>query len=248
MLQTFMKFRPISARLLAVITLTATLMACGDENDILKNQVTATGARVKIIHAVSDGPAVDVFANDAKLNGAALAFGTAGPAEYFVVPAGSINFRVATPASGTVAAQTILTVPIPLETEKYYTLAAAGTAAAPTGVLIPDDLTVPTDAKNYVRILNLVSNGPAIDLAVGTGTPIITNIAYKAVSDYVAIDPNPATAPYAFQMRETGKTTQLGATVNFNTQNRGRKYTLILRGLVGRTGAQAPTITQVTNK
>ena len=248
MTQTFMKIQSVSARIVAVITLTATLLACGDENNILRNQVPAVGARVKIIHAVSDGPAVDVFANDAKLNGAALAFGAAGPIEYFVVPAGSVNFRVAAPASGTVAAQNILTVPIPLETEKYYTLAAAGTAAAPTGVLIPDDLTVPNDAKNYVRILNLVSNGPAIDLAVGTGTPIITNVAYKAVSAYVAIDPNLATAPYAFQMRETGKATQLGATVNFNTLNKGRKYTFILRGLVGRTGAQAPTITQVTNK
>jgi hypothetical protein len=245
---TFMKFQSIMPRLLAAITLSATFLACGDENDILKNQVTASGARVKIIHAVSDGPAIDVFANDAKLNGAALAFGAAGPTEYFVVPAGSVNFRVATPASGTLAAQNILTVPIPLETDKYYTLAAAGTAAAPTGVLIPDDLTLPTAGKNYIRILNLVSNGSGIDLAVGTGTPIITNIAYKAVSGYVAIDPNAATAPYAFQIRETGKTTQLGATVNFSTLNVGRKYTLILRGLVGRTGAQAPTITQVTNR
>ncbi len=245
---TLMKFRPISARLLAAIALTATLLACGDENDILKNQVPAVGARVKIIHAVSDGPAVDVFANDAKLNGPALAFGAAGPTEYFVVPAGSVTVRVATPASGTVAAQTILTTAIPLETEKYYTLAAAGTAAAPTGVLIPDDLTVLNGAKNYIRVLNLASNGPAIDLAIGTGTPIITNVAYKAVSDYVAVDPNVPTAPYAFQMRETGKATQLGATVNFNTLNKGRKYTLILRGLVGRTGAQGPTITQVTNK
>lgn len=243
-----MKFQPILPRLIAVLSLTATLLACGDENDILKNQVPASGARVKIIHAVSDGPAVDVFANDTKLNGPALAFGAAGPTEYFVVPAGSVNFRVATPASGTVAAQTVLTVPIPLETEKYYTLAAAGTAAAPTGVLIPDDLTVPDGAKNYVRVLNLVSNGPAVDFAIGTGTPIIMNVAYKAVSAYVAIDPNLPTAPYAFQMRETGKTTQLGATVNFNTLNKGRKYTFILRGLVGRTGAQAPTITQVTNK
>lgn len=243
-----MKFQSITTRLLAAITLTVTLLACGDQNDILKNQVTASGARVKIIHAVADGPSIDVFANDAKLNGAALAYGAGAPTEYFVVPAGSVNFRVATPVSGTVAAQNILTTAIPLETEKYYTLAATGTAAAPTGVLIPDDLTVPNPAKNYVRIVNLVSNGPSVDLAVGTGTPVIANIAYKAVSEYVAVDPNAATAPYAFQIRETGKTTQLGATVNFSTLNVGRKYTLILRGLVGRTGAQAPTITQVTNK
>ncbi len=243
-----MKFQAITPRLLAAITLCATLLACGDQNDILKNQVPAAGARVKIIHAVPDGPTIDVFANDAKLNGAALAFGAGAPTEYFVVPAGSVNVRVATPVSGTVAAQTILTVPVPLEAEKYYTLAAAGTAAAPTGVLIPDDLTVPNPNKNYIRILNLVSNGPGIDLAVGTGPAIITNIPYKGVSDYVALDPNAATTPYAFQIRETGKTTQFGATVNFSTLNISRKYTLILRGLVGKTGAQAPTITQVTNR
>jgi Domain of unknown function (DUF4397) len=243
-----MNISSIPARLLAAISLTITLIACGTENDILRNQIPASGARIKLIHAVTGGPSVDVFANDAKLTGAALAYGAGFPTEYAVVPGGSVNVRVSVPASGTVAAQNILTAAVPLEADKYYTVAAAGTAAAPVAVLIPDDLTVPTAGKNFIRVLNLVSNGPAIDLAIGTGAPLISNVAYKGVSAYVAVDPNAATAPYAFQTRETGKTTQIGATLNFNTPNVGRKYTLILRGLVGGTGAQAPTITQVTNK
>jgi hypothetical protein len=243
-----MKLTSIPARFIVAIGLTVTALACGTQNDILKNQIAASGARVKLIHAVPGGPAVDIFANDAKLTGAALAYGAGFPTEYSVVPAGNVNIRVAVPASGTVAAQNILTAAVPLELDKYYTIAAAGTAAAPVAVLIPDDLTVPVAGKNYIRVLNLVSNGPAIDLAIGTATPLITNIAYRAVSAYIAIDPNAATAPYAFQTRETGKTTQLGATVNFAVPGSGRKYTLILRGLIGGTGASAPAISQVTNK
>ena len=239
----------ISARFFTVTCLLTTAAGCGSQNDILSNQIPASGARIKLINAVSDGPSVDVFANDAKLNGTSLAFGSSFPTEYAVVPATGLTLKVTAPASGTVAAQTLLTAPVPLETDKYYTIAAAGTVTAPVAVLVPDDLSVPDPSKNYVRVLNLVSNAPALDVAIGTAAPIIANVAYKAVSNYVAVDPNASSAPYVFQMRETGKTSVLGTTLSFNSNlTQGRKYTLVLRGLTGRTGTQGPAFLQVTNK
>lgn len=224
------------------------LGACGSEHDILKNQMPATGARVKILHAVVDGPAVNVFANDAKLNGTALTYGTAFPAEYSAITPGATTMRVSTVASGTVAEATVLTAPVTLENDKFYTVVATGTATAPAAFLVNDDQTVPNPTKNYIRVLNLVTNGPAVDLAIGGTLTALTNIPVRGVSEYIALDPNAATAPYALQIRSTGLTTLIGTALNFNTLSRGRKITLVVRGSVGRTGAQAPTLATYTVK
>ncbi|HEX9958683.1 MAG TPA: DUF4397 domain-containing protein [Fibrella sp.] len=222
--------------------------ACGTEHNIQSNQIPATGSRVKFIHAVVDGPAVNVFANDTKLNGTALTYGTAFPTEYSVIAPGQTTLRVTTVASGTVAQATVLTAPVALEADKYYSVVAAGTALAPVGFLVNDDQTVPDPKKNYIRVLNLVSTGQAVDLAIGTGSPLLTNVPYKGVSEYVAIEPNAASAPYSFQIRNTGATTLLGTALSFNTLNQGRKYTLVVRGAVGRTGTAAPTLFTYTVK
>jgi len=243
-----MLFKKSIIQLLGSLALLAGVVACGEENNIMRNQVNASGARVKIIHAVVDGPAVDIFANNAKINGLPLNYGNPFPTEYLVVAPGTVNLRVATPVSGTGVATTILTTPVPLENDKYYTIAATGSSTAPVGILINDDLSVPDPAKNYIRVLNLLTTGQALDLAIGTAAPIISNVAPRTASAYVAVDPNASTAPYALQARLTSTTTVTGATVNFSTLNLGRKYTIIIRGAVGRTGTAAPTLSQVTNK
>ncbi len=239
-------FKTTSIQILAGLSLL--LGACGTEHNIQANQVLATGARVKFIHAVVDGPAVNVFANDNKLNGTSLTYGTAFPTEYSVIAPGQTTLRVSTVASGTVTEATVLTAPVALEADKYYSVVAAGTAAAPVGFVVNDDQTVPDPKKNYVRVLNLVSTGQAVDFAIGTGSPLLTNIPYKAVSEYVAIDPNAAAAPYSFQIRNTGAATLIGTALSFNTLNQGRKYTLVVRGAVGRTGTAAPTLFTYTVK
>ncbi len=244
-----MLFKKSIIQVLGSLALLAGVAACGDENNILRNQVTASGARVKFIHAVVDGPAVDIFANDAKITGASLTYGSPFPTEYSVIAPGTVNIKVATPVSGTLASATVLTVPVPLENDKYYTIAATGSTTAPAGVLIVDDLSVPDATKNYIRVLNLLTTGQTVDVNVGTAAPNIIRVAPRTASPYIAVAPNASTAPYAIQAFATGTTTpQLGTTLNFSTLNLGRKYTIVIRGAVGRTGAAAPTLSQVTNK
>jgi hypothetical protein len=236
--------------LMYILGLSLLIAGCGTEHDIQANQTPAAGARLKFIHAVVDGPAVNIFANDAKVNGTSLTYGTTFPTEYAALPAGAITLRVATVASGTVASATILSAPVTVEADKYYSIVATGiasnTTTPPAALLLTDDLDVPDPTKNYIRVVNLVTNGPALDLAIGTGTPLLTNIARNTASGYVAVEQNAATAPYAFQVRSTGTTTQIGSTLNFNNLVRGRKYTIVVRGVVGRTGAAAPTLAQYT--
>ncbi|AQG80822.1 DUF4397 domain-containing protein [Spirosoma montaniterrae] len=225
------------------------LWACGPENDILRNQVTATGARVRLLHAIPDGPAVNVFVNNAKINGTSLTyFSTFPTSEYVALPPGAANVQVTTVASGTVTAQPVLSATAPLEADKYYTVAAAGTAAAPVAVVINDDLSVPDATKAYVRIINLVSNGPGVDLAIGAASPIVSNVAYKSASAFVPVTVVAnATNLLAFQVRQTGTTTLLGASTNLSVVA-GRKYTLLIRGLVGRTGTQAPAVSSYVSR
>lgn len=226
----------------SVLLLAATiLMACGTENDILRNQVPASGARVKVLHAIADGPAVNLFVNEAKVNGPAVTYGTNFPAsEYALLTPGQAAVRVSTVASGTVAAQTILSATAPVEADKYYTVAAAGTAAAPTAIIFVDDLNLPDASKAYYRVINLVSGGPAVDFAIGTGTPLITSVASGKASDFVAVNPTTSTSPYTFQMRPTSTTTLVGTALTNQAPGIGRKYTILVRGIAGRTGAQAP--------
>ncbi len=225
------------------------LLACGDEHNFVMNQVPATGARLKLIHAIPDGPAVDVYVNNAKVNGTALTFYTGFPdREYLALTPGTATLKVSTPASGTVAEQTVLTANANLEADKYYTVAATGTAAAPVAVVFNDDLSIPDAGKAYVRIINLVSNGPAVDLAVGANAPFISNVAYKSASDFVAIDPANSSNPLTLQVRPTGTATLLGAAVTNFTAFAGRKYTILVRGLSGKTGAQAPTVNSYITK
>ena len=138
--------------------------------------------------------------------------------------------------------QTVLTANSTFDADKYYTVAAAGTAAAPVAVVINDDLSIPDASKAYIRIINLVSNGPGVDLAIGTAAPLVSNVAYKSASDFVAVAPANSSAPLIVQVRSTGTTTLLGAAITNFTALAGRKYTILVRGLVGKTGAQAPTV------
>ncbi|GAB3641717.1 DUF4397 domain-containing protein [Spirosoma arcticum] len=219
-----------------------TLLACGPENDILRNQTPASGARVKVLHTIPDGPAIDLFVNDTKLNGAAVTYGTNFPGnEYAVLTPGSAVVRVSTVASGTVVAQTILSATAPVEADKYYTVAAAGTAAAPTAVVFNDDLSLPDASKAYYRVINLVSGGPAVDFAIGTSAPLITNVATGKASDFVAVNPTTSISPYSLQVRSTGTTTLIGTAIANATAGVGRKYTILVRGIAGRMGTQAPT-------
>lgn len=232
-------------KLLALIALTATISACGSENDILRNQVSATGARVKILHAIPDGPAIDLFVNDAKVNGAAVTYGTNFPGnEYAVVAPGSAVVRVSTVASGTVAAQAIVSATAPVEADKYYTMAAAGTVAAPTAVVFADDVSLPDVSKAYYRVINLISGGLAVDFGPATGAPLIANVAAGKASDFVAVVPSATLgSAYTFQVRPTSTTALVGTALVNVTPGIGRKYTILVRGIAGRTGAQAPTAT-----
>jgi hypothetical protein len=161
---------------------------------------------------------------------------------------GAATVKIATPTSGTGTGQTVLNANATFNADKYYTVAATGTATAPAATVINDDLSIPDASKAYVRIINLLKDGPGVDLALGTGTPLVNIVAYKAASDFVAITPANFSVPLALQVRSTGTTTRLGTAITNFTAFAGQKYTFLVRGSVGKTGTQAPTVNTYTTR
>ncbi len=119
-----------------------------------------------------------------------------------------------------------------------FTLGLPGSAALPLGVKVIEDKFPAADAsKAYVRFAYMIPNGKPVDVSAtsastATATTLTSNIAYSNVSDFVAVNVNPAgLTNYTFQMYLTGTTTKLGTVSAAVSLAPGRYYTIIGRGL-----------------
>jgi hypothetical protein len=238
-------------RTLSFFALTALLLTGCDKNPIIRQDAVATGARVKFVHAYPDGPAtgVNVLVNDRKLNGGvptaavpvpALTFGSTFPSiglDYAVVEPGNATVKVVVPATATTPEVVALTAPLTLEDNQYYSVIATGSPTPEALVLRDEFASVATNGTlAYARFLNLVP-GTNYDIVVRGGATLATAIGYKAASPYFSL---PA-GPVVLDFRVPGTTTAVGS-LTFNDLQPGRVYTFFTRGVVGRTGAQAPTL------
>ena len=93
-------------------------------------------ARVRVVHASPDAPAVDVYADGAKVL-TNVAF--KGSSDYLSVPAGPHNFKVfatgANPATGTA----VINADATLEAGKDYTVVAIGKLAEIKPLVLVDN-------------------------------------------------------------------------------------------------------------
>ncbi|WP_374948772.1 DUF4397 domain-containing protein [Mucilaginibacter sp.] len=119
-----------------------------------------------------------------------------------------------------------------------------GTTNGLTSKIVEDKFPAAEKNKAYVRFANMVPNGGAYDL-VGTYTPtggaattktISTGTTYSNLTDFIAVDVNPAsTTGYIFQMKAAGTATNFGTALGSATTptqlTPGRYYTVIGRGL-----------------
>lgn len=240
------------------VILVALLMACGDAHNYYANITPATGGRVKFLHTAADAPAIDIYANDAKINGAvptaanlpvAVSYlGLFPSVDYAVIPAGSPTFKVIDPATTT----TVLTGALPIEDGKYYSVFAIGTAPTYSVLALNDNLDVADPTKTYIRFINLISNTPTAGMEVGitqigSGDAIYTGVGYKGGKpEFLGITPvaSGGTA-YTFELRNSGSKTVI-KTLSLSPAA-GRIYTIYAMGIVGNT-AKAPTLAFYTNK
>ena len=141
-------------------------------------------AKVRIVHASPDAPAVDITVNgDTVVENAPFRAVT----DYLMVPAG--EHEVSIYATGTVAdGNPDLTTTLAVEAGEAYTALAINKLENLEVTAIGDDM-MTTDGKAKVRVGHFSPDAPAVDVAVTGGDVLFANAPYKAVTEYAEVDP-----------------------------------------------------------
>jgi hypothetical protein len=176
---------------------------------------------IRILHAVPHLPAVDVYANGVPI-ARNIIYG--GFSQYLAVPGGSYHIIIY-PAGLT--ANPLLNTNITIPGGSIFTISAIGTI--PDIALLPVEeprMTIP-NGQLMIRFVNLSPNSPAIDVDIQGGNQIISNVAYKGVSQYVPLNPG----TYAFSLKVAGTEQRLLYVPNIRLEA-GKFYTINAIGIL----------------
>jgi hypothetical protein len=167
--------------LLAASALTA---ACSDDDN---NSGPEGQARVRVVHASPDAPAVDVLVDDA----AALSnVGYLTASDYVELADGAHNVKVN--AAGT--STTVIDADVDLADGTDYTVIASGLLEAIQPIVLEDDNSTPAAGTARVRAIHGAPSAPAVDVYVTApgadleaASPALSNVAFGDVADYLEV-------------------------------------------------------------
>ena len=143
----------------------------------------ADDAHVRVLHASSDAPAVDVYADGGKIVDA-LAFGEI--TDYLAVPGNTYAIRVcAAGTDGTVDANCPIIADLTFDAGTKYTVAASDLLAQIKADVFVDGNGKAGEAR--VRAVHLSADTPNVDVRPDGGDPVITDLAYRSASAYLAL-------------------------------------------------------------
>lgn len=140
-------------------------------------------AKVRVVHASPDAPAVDVYVNGNRAL-ANVPFFTAS--DYLDLPGGSYDIKV-TPA-GDANTAVIDAKGVTIEGGKAYTIAATGKLAEIQPTVLVDNLAAPAAGKAHVRVIHASPDAPAVDIKLKGGATLIPGLAFPNASDYLPVD------------------------------------------------------------
>jgi hypothetical protein len=143
-------------------------------------------AQLRVVHASPDAPNVDVLV-DGKTVLTNVAYEAAS--NYLTVSAGSRKIEVR--ATGT--SQDVINAKVNLSRNKDYTVLAVDKVASITPLVLTDDNTPPASGQIKLRLVHASPTAGPVDIYVEapgagvTGSPTLTNVPFKAFSDYLAV-------------------------------------------------------------
>ena len=140
-------------------------------------------AKVRVIHASPDAPAVDVIVNG---NRALTNVPFFAASAYLDLPAGSYDIQVVPAGDNSPVVSDAKGVRI--EAGKEYTIAATGKIAEIKPTILIDDLSAPAAGKAHVRVIHFSPDAPAVDIKVAGGPTLISNLAFPQASNYLPVD------------------------------------------------------------
>lgn len=202
----------------------------GDEIDIKDVNTTASA---RVVHNVSDAPAVDVIVNDAIKLVEDLSFPDF--TGYAAVAPDTYNVKVAAAADNSVV---VINADLNLEAGKFYSVLALGSLGQNTIeplVLVDQPRRIATEAR--VRIVHGSTLAGPVDIYVtptsniADATPAFSNVPFKAETGYVALN----AGSYVVTVTPAGsKTAAIGPVALSLEAN--KIYTAIARDGAGLTG------------
>ena len=167
--------------LLATSALTA---ACSDDDD---NTGPDGQARVRVVHASPDAPAVDVLVDDSKAL-SDVSYLTAS--DYVELADGAHNVKVN--AAGT--STTVIDADVDLADGSDYTVIASGLIEAIEPIVLEDDNSTPAAGTARVRAIHGAPSAPAVDVYVTApgadleaASPVLSNVAFGDVAEYLEV-------------------------------------------------------------
>jgi hypothetical protein len=191
-------------------------------------------ARVRVVHASPDAPAVDVLVEGGRAvtdiefrEVTSYAPLRAGQYDVEVVPAG-LDAPAVIDLTGSDA--------VNLFYNRDYTVVAVGRLDSIEPLLLVDDNRPLPWSLARVRFVHASPDAPAVDIAVRSGPVLFANVAFKGVGDYVEV---PADT-YDLEVRPAGSPDAV-LTVPGVALQPGTTYTIFATGLLGE-GTLAPVV------
>jgi hypothetical protein len=178
-------------------------------------------ARVRVVHASPDAPAVDVLVNDG------VAFSNApfkGITDYASLDTGTYNVKVVPTGATT---PVVIEADLSLEAQDY-TVVAVGMLENIEPLVLVDNNAAPAAGKAHVRFVHASPDAPAVDIAVKDGPVLFSNVAFKEVGDYLPVD----AGTYDLEVRLAGTDT-VALDVPGLALADGTVYTVFAMGLAG---------------
>jgi len=160
----------------------------------------ADDARIRVLHASPDAPAVDIYVNDSVVEALTnVPFGAIS--DYLSVPAGDYNIKVYPTGTSSTA---VIDADVTLSGNTSYTVAAINPVASIQPAVFIDDPAL-TAGQALVRVIHLSPDAPAVDVAPDGAAPadaVVKGLEFPAATDYLAL----AAGSYDLEVRLAGTT------------------------------------------
>lgn len=185
-------------------------------------------ARVRVLHASPDAPAVDVLVDNTEVLGD-VAYPTASG--YLSVPSGARNLKV----NAANTASTVIDATPTLDAGASYSVLAVNFLASIEPLVLVDDRTSVAD-KARVRVVHASPDANNVDV-LANDTVVLTNVPFKAASDYLEVDPG----DYVFKLNAAGTSTTAFTSPTLSLEG-GKVYTAVAIGSLASEAANPLTI------
>ncbi len=179
-------------------------------------------ARVRVVHASPDAPAVDVWVNGS------VAFSNApykGITDYASLAPASYQVQVTPTGASTPA---VISATLDLAADTDYSVVAVGQLANIEPLVLVDNNALPAAGKAHVRFVHASPDAPAVDIAVKGGPVLFSNIPFKGVGAYLPVD----SGTYDLEVRLAGTDTVALEVPGLALENQV-VYTVFAMGLAG---------------